>query len=150
MARLTRTDWAIYTVSTPAIVTVGGWLILLALSAVTGRHPIWTDAPGNLAEAAAFRDGADVVRRVARGEDLNRAGAVRAGVVSEESATLMPIEAAAASREREMVQLLFDLGASPDAMTWQRAWCVSNEPDVRALLDTRRPAGAANNCADRE
>lgn len=150
MAGLTRTHWAITVVSAPAIVAVAGWLALLALSAVSGRHPIWTDAPNNLAEAAAFRDGADVVRRVERGEDLNRAGAVRAGVVLEEAATLMPIEAAAASREREMVQLLLDLGASPDASTWQRAWCVSDDPDVRQLLDARRPAGGANNCADRQ
>ena len=149
MGRLTRADWAIRAVSIPPILGVIGWLGVLAVSAITGRHPILDTRARNVAEAAAFRDGGEVVRRAGRGEDLNRAAEVRGGFVGPQAATMVPIEAAAAARDREIVQLLFDLGAAPDAVTWQRAWCASDEPEVRMLLDAHRPAGARDECGDR-
>ena len=131
----------------PPILAFSAWLTMLALAAVTGRHPIWSLEPQNLPEAAAFRDAADVVRRVARGEDLNRAGDVRAGIVLPESASLTPLEAAAAAREGEMVQMLLNLGASPDASVWQRAWCISDASAVREVLEAHRSPGATEDCA---
>ena len=135
-------------VSLPPILTFAGWVALLAVTAVTGRHPIWNLEPCNLPEAVAFRDAAAVVRRVERGEDPNRAGEVRAGVVLPETASLTPVEAAAAARQGEMVQLLLDLGAAPDAIVWQRAWCISDASAVREVLEAHRPAGATEDCAE--
>lgn len=149
MERLTRLDSAICIVSGPPILVAFAWLVLMAASAIAGRHPIWNVEPRNLAEAAAFRDGGDVVRRSQRGEDVNRAGDVRPGIILPDPATLTPLEAAAGAREREMVQLLFDLGATLDAKGWQRAWCISNEPEVRELLESHRPADARNDCGPR-
>jgi len=122
------------------------WVAVLAVTAVTGQHPIWRLHPRNLAEAAAFKDGAAVVRLVDEREDINRAAEVRAGVIGRRPAMLTPIEAAAATREREMVQLLLDLGASPDAGVWHRAFCISDGDGVRELLTAHRPAGAVDEC----
>lgn len=136
-------------VSLPPILTFGGWMAALAITAVTGHHPIWDLEPRNLPEAVAFRDAAAVVRRAARGEDLNRAAEVRTLIVPSETVTLTPIEAAAVARQGELVQLLVDLGASPDAIVWQRAWCISDATSVREVLDALRPPGATEDCAER-
>jgi hypothetical protein len=125
------------------------WVALLAVAGLTGQHPIWTLQPRNLSEAAAFRDGAAVVRRVRAHEDIDRPEEVRARVVLPTAARLTPLEAAAATRERGMVQLVLDLGASPDATVWQRAYCISDSDEVRDLLETSRPPGAQDECADR-
>lgn len=125
------------------------WVALLAVAGLTGQHPIWTLQPRNLSEAAAFRDGAAVVRRVQAHEDLDRPEEVRARVVLSTAAMLTPLEAAAATRERGMVQLILDLGASPDAAVWQRAYCISDSDEVRELLEASRPPGAQDECADR-
>ena len=132
-------------VSLPSILVFTGWTAMLAIAAVTGRHPIWSLEPRNLPEAVAFRDPGAVVRRIDSGEDPNRAAEVRAGVALDESLT--PIEAAAAARQGEMVQLLLDLGASPDATVWQRAWCISDASAVRDVLQAHRPPGATEDCA---
>jgi hypothetical protein len=132
-------------VVTPPICVAILWVAILAVSVITGQHPIWELQPHNLSEAAAFRDGAAVVRLAAR-EDINQPAEVRAGVIGSK-ARLTPIEAAAATREREMVQLLLDLGASPDAAVWQRAFCISDGDGVRALLAEHRPTGASDECA---
>lgn len=89
-----------------------------------------------------------MVRRIDAGEDPNRPGELRAGILSPTASTLVPIEAAAASRETGIVQLLLDLGASPNADAWQRAWCVSDAPDVRDLLASHRPEDALEECGE--
>jgi hypothetical protein len=136
-------------VATPAIGVVSIWAVLLAITAATGRHPLWTLEPRNVAEAAAFEDGAAIIRRVRAGEDINHAGDVREHVILPEAATLTPIEAAAISGQTEMVQLLIDLGATPDDSSWQRAFCATDDDSVRTLLATRRPPGASGECASR-
>ena len=148
MDRLTRLDPLVALVSIPPILAAIAWLAVLAIAGVTDRHPIWNLQPSNLAEAVTFRDAGAVVRRIDAGEDPNGAGEVRPGVILPESATLTPLEAAAASRQAEMVQLLLDLGASLDANVWQRAWCISDASSVRSVLASHRPAGAVENCAE--
>jgi hypothetical protein len=64
-------------------------------------------------------------------------------------ALLTPIEAAALAGHREIVQLLFDLGAAPDAPAWQRAYCGAEEEEVRELLSRYRPPTAVVECAVR-
>jgi len=125
------------------------WLAVLTAAGVTGTHPIWNLTPRNVAEAAALRDPAAVVRLIEAGSDANEPGEVRARVVLDETATLTPVEAAAAAREREMVQLLFDMGASPDANVWHRAYCISNADSVREVLESHRPAGAIEHCPEK-
>jgi len=122
------------------------WVSVLAVAAITGQHPIWGLQPRNLSEAAAFEDRAAVVRLAAR-EDIDREAEVREGVLDTRT-TLTPIEAAAATREREMVQIVLDLGASPGALVWQRAFCISDASGVRELLAEHRPQDAHDECAE--
>jgi hypothetical protein len=148
MDRVTGSDRWWWLVAVPPVGGALAWITALAVTAVTGTHPIWTLTPRNLAEAAAFRDGGAVVRFVAAGQDINQAGEVRGGVVLSDTAMLTPIEAAAAARQREMLQVLLDLGATPDAAVWQRAYCISDADSVRELLESNRPAGTADDCAE--
>lgn len=147
LARLTPSPRLPLLLAAPAVAVVTIWGVLVAVSAATGEHPLWPLKPRNLAEAAAFEDGAAVIRRVNAGEDLNQPGDVRGRVILPEAATLTPIEAAAISGQVEMVQLLIDLGATPDQASWQRAFCTADDEGVRDLLATRRPAGAGDECA---
>ena len=148
MDRLTRLDPLVALVAVPPILAAIAWLAVLAIAGLTGRHPIWSLEPRNLAEAVAFREAGAVVRLVDAGADPNRPDEVRARVILPESAMLTPIEAAVAARQVEMVQLLLELGASIDANVWQRAWCLSNEPGVRSVLAAHRPTGAAEDCVE--
>jgi hypothetical protein len=79
----------------PSLVFVG-WLSLLGIAGITGRHPIWSITPENLPEAAAFRDPVAVVQHLARGEHIDRAAHVRTGMGRPDRSSLTPIEAAAA------------------------------------------------------
>ena len=148
MDRLNKLDPFVAAVAIPPILGTIAWLAVLAMTGVSGHHPILNLQPSNLSEAAAFLDIGAVVRRIDAGEDPNRPGDVRAGVILPAAATLAPIEAAAASRQAETVQLLLDLGASPDADSWQRAWCISDFADVRSLLALHRPDGALEECVE--
>lgn len=143
-----RQSWFALLVATPPACAAILWVAFLAITAVTGQHPLWNVQPRNLAEAAALQDGAAVIRLVKQRADVNRPGDVRAGVVLPAEATLTPLEAAAATREREMVQLVLDLGASPDATVWQRAFCISDADGVRDLLAQHRPADARDECVE--
>jgi hypothetical protein len=147
MERLKRFEWGAGIVSVPPVLMAVGWVTGLVIWGITGQHPVWERQPRNLAEAAAMRDSVEIVRRVERGEGLNRPGEVRARILADDAAVLTPLEAAAASRERDVVQLVFELGASPDAATWQRAWCISSASSVQELLDLHRPEGAEKDCA---
>jgi hypothetical protein len=147
MGRLTRSDWAVVLVSAPVVILAIAWVAVLALSAGVD-HPIWHARPQNLAEAAAFRDGAAVVRRVRGGENPNAPGDVRQDFISPAPLTLTPIEAAAVEGRPEIVQLLLDLGAMPDAASWKNAWCLAGAADVRDLLARHRPPAAATGCGE--
>jgi hypothetical protein len=146
MGPVRREHWLAALVAGPPILAIVAWLAVLSYSWTTGRHPIWTATPRNLAEAAALRDGAAVIRRFERGEGPNDAAEVRADILSHRAMTMKPLAAAAGARDREMVQLLLELGAVVDASVWQQAWCISNAPSVRDLLTTLRPPGATDYC----
>lgn len=147
--RLTRAARLGRLVSVPPLAVAIGWLAVLAVTGITGRHPIWSVEARNLAEAIAFGDRAAVVRMIGYATDPNRAGEVRGGIVFPDTAVLTPIEAAAATGQRDMMLFLLNLGASLDPAVWQRAWCMSDEPEVRELLDAHRPPGARDECVER-
>ena len=136
-----------YLVAAPPICVAAIWVAMLGISAVTGTHPIWNQRPQNLVEAAILQDGAAMIRFVEGHQDIDGPAEVRAGVMGRTQRTMTPLEAAAATREPEMVQLLFDLGAAPDAVVWQKAFCISDADGVRERLAAHRPDGAADECA---
>ena len=147
MARLTPSSLFLLVAGLPPLCTGVLWLGILAIAGLTGQHPIWTLQPRNLSEAAAFQDRAALIRRTRAHEDINHPEEVRAGIIRSTPVTLTPIEAAAASREGAIVQLVLNLGSSPDAGVWQRAYCISDTNEVRAILAAYRPAGATEDCA---
>jgi len=136
-------------VSAPAVAVAIGWIAVLALAFVW-RHPMWGLTPRNLAEAAAFRDGAAIVEMVRQGRDINAAGEVREGFISREPVIVTPVEAAVDGRRGEIVRLLFTLGAAPDAATFTRLWCETEDADIRTTLEPRRPEGTAADCPGRQ
>ncbi|HXD18336.1 MAG TPA: hypothetical protein VN654_15085 [Vicinamibacterales bacterium] len=132
-------------VTVPVIALAVAWLALLGAERI-GISALWGLIPRNLAEAAAFRDGAAIVRAVARGENPDAPAEVRAGFLSTEPLALTPLEAAARVSGEEVVRLLLDLGAGRDAAAWTRAWCSTGADAVRAELSAARPADAATEC----
>jgi hypothetical protein len=147
MGRVTRSGYAVALVSAPASAVALGWIAVLALAS-TGEHPIWSHTPRNLPEAAAFRDGAAIVRMARQGEDVNASGEVREGYISREPVTVTPLEAAVEARRGEIVRLLFELGAAPHAATWTTLWCKAEDAEIRMLLGGHRPEGAKADCPD--
>jgi hypothetical protein len=133
-------------IAVPPVVGAALWVGVLLITALTGRHPIWPLEPQNLSEAVALRDGGAAVRRAEAGEDVNRAADVRARLIQDDAAMLTPIEAAAGARDEAMAQLVIDLGASPDAAVWHRAFCISDADGVRDVLKAHKPSGAVEDC----
>jgi hypothetical protein len=114
-----------------------------------GIDPVWHVEPVTLPEAAALRDNAEAMRLIGLGADPNRAGLVRANFAHNKAQMLTPLEAAVGIRRADMVELLLENGARMDGETWTRLICfadVVDAGDVRALLEQRRPPGAAATC----
>jgi hypothetical protein len=87
--------------------------VVFLVLAVWDVHPFWRWEPLNLAEAAALRDGGEVARLLAVGEDPNATYPVRRGFVRSFPMRMTPVAAALAARRAEIVQLLLDGGARP-------------------------------------
>lgn len=87
--------------------------VMFLVLAVWDVHPFWLWEPLNLAEAAALRDGGEVARLLAEGEDPNATYRVRHGFVRERPMQMTPMAAALAAKRDEIVQLLLDGGARP-------------------------------------
>ena len=114
-----------------------------------GADPLWAVEPVTLSEAAALRDNGEVVRLIESGGDVNARSAVRADVFSDDILEMTPLEAAVAGERADMVELLFDQGARPEATQWTRLMCFATSveaDDVRALLKPQRPEGASESC----
>jgi len=147
MARLVDRNRASVLIALPTFLGAVLYLIVVAAE-IAGGHPIWYLEARNLSEAVALRDGAAAVRLAEQKQDVNATGEVRARLILDAAAMLTPIEAAAGARDEDIVQLLFDLGASPDAAVWNRAFCISDATRVREILRAHRPPGAVEDCAE--
>ncbi len=150
MGKLTRADALAVALAGPVAALIVAWLAVLAWTAANG-HPVWTVRPRSLSEAAAFRDGADVVRRMSAGERTNVPAEVRPGYISgSEPVTVTALEAAARARRIEIVRLLLDLETDLDPAAWTSAWCATDDEGVRMALSHDRPAAAATTCTPSE
>jgi len=132
-----------------------GALLIIATAAMLlglpfGVDPLWQVEPLTLPEAAALHDNGEVVRLIDLGEDPNRAGPVRPNLLRNDAQVVTPLEAAVGARRADMVGLLLENGAVMDAALWTRLMCfaeVVDAGDVRDVLESRRPAGASDDCA---
>src|SRR5690606_36396339 len=80
-----------------SLFVVGSWAL--------GREPFASTPALTLSEAAATRDGGEVLRLIEQeGADPNRTYRVRAGILRGEAESLLSLEAAVASRRAEIVR----------------------------------------------
>lgn len=138
-------NWMALALAAPGCLLAAASVIALALAAID-RHPLWPRESMNIAEAAAVRDEAEVVRLVERGEDFNVRYPVRPGLLFPPATQLTPIEAAIASDDPMVVQWLLQRGGPLDPERWTYLHCIAGGDEVSPLLAKYRPPGAEPNC----
>jgi hypothetical protein len=77
----------------PSLFVTAGLAVVACLE-IAGGHPLTVGAPRNMAEAVAMRDGASVVRQLARGGDPNEIELIRSGVLLDRVVLATPLETA--------------------------------------------------------
>jgi len=137
--------WASIALAAPGCLLAAASVVALTLAAFD-RHPMWPHQASNLAEAAAVRDEAEVVRLIEQGEDPNARYAVQPGLLFDAPTRLTPLEAAVANDDSQMVRRLLAEGAAMDAALWTYLRCIASGDDVPSTLDQYRPAGALPRC----
>lgn len=147
-------NWRHVLIGGPPLLLALGNAVLLILG-VVDRDPYWRAVPVNLSEAVALTDAAEVSRRIAFGGDPRARYWIRPGLIppsyalgpaARDGIELTPMEAAAAARRPEIVDLLFDAGVLLSAAEWRGLACGDVDRDVRAAL-LRWPGRPAGGCA---
>ena len=98
----------------PCLALAAATIVGVALG-MMGAHPFWPAVPLTLSEAAALRDGGEVARLLASGQDPNARYPIRAGFLLNDAVELTPVEAARMADRPEIVQILVYAGAVPPA-----------------------------------
>jgi hypothetical protein len=138
--------WAAVALGAPGCVVAVATLVALIL-AVFDRPPMWPrEYAFNLAEAAAARDEAEVVRLIEGGHDPNGRYAVRPGLIFDRTTRLTPLEAAIAGNAPDVFRQLIARGAMLDAGLWTYLRCIGEDSRVAPVLDQHRPEGAVLSC----
>jgi len=114
--------------------------------ALIDEHPMWPHVPYNLAEAAATREEAEVIRLIEQGDDPNVRYPVRAELIFDYPTRLTPLEAAVARDDPAVVRRLVAKGARLDAALWTYLRCIVQGDRVIPALDEHRPEGAELQC----
>jgi hypothetical protein len=150
MRTFRSSDRLMVAVAGPAALLIAVEIVVLAMASF-GQHPRWPVVAVNASEAAAIRDFAEVARLIERGEDPNRAQAVRSGIIDANEHRLTPLEAATVAERDEIVSYLLMHGAEPAADQWIRLRCYAQREeldDVAAAFDAVRPLSSSMNCDD--
>lgn len=132
----------------PALVWLAAAAMLL-LATLGGYQALAAPADLTLAEAAALRDEAEVMRQIRHGADPNLAGRVRPGVIRDEAYLLTPLEAATAARHVEVVRLLVRGGAELNDTNLPVLVCLAREngaDDIVVFLSEHAPVGLRADC----
>ncbi len=103
-------------------------------SVVSDRPFVLAPAPSSMAEAAGYRDSAEIVRRAGLGEDPNRPGLVRIPRRLDRATPLTPLEAAVISERTFTITLLRNEGAVLDPATLRRLRCIADSRHDRATI----------------
>ncbi len=118
-----------------AVALPGLLLAAATLVVMTGGVRLFElEPPVTLAEAAALRDHADVVRLVRQGADPNATFAVRPAVLGSRTGSMTPLEAAVSARHLETARLLLDLGAAVRDDNFERLYCLASRSRIDALI----------------
>jgi hypothetical protein len=136
-AARTQVFWPAVLVVAPLAMAFGLSLIVIAGWAV-GVHPFWPEPEVTLSEAAATRDAGELYRLlVYERRDPNRTWPVRAGMLADAEQQVMPLDVAVASGRPEIVRILLEHGARPDAAGRAALICRAatvGQPEVVDLL----------------
>jgi hypothetical protein len=130
----------------PGVLVAIGTAVALGRTALD-EPPMWPRREVNLAEAAATRDEAEVVRLVEGGADPDVRYPIGRGFVAGGPTELTPLEASVANDDPAMLEQLLQHGAAFDAATWNRLRCIAEGEGVIAELDRRRPPDTDLHCA---
>lgn len=133
----------------PALAWLAGAALVL-VAALGGFRALAAPADLTLPEAAALRDGAEVLRQIRHGVNPNEAGRVRRGVIRDEEYLMTPLEAAIAARHAEVVQLLVRNGAALNATNFPVLFCLAegnDAADIVSFLKENVPAAVVSECA---
>ena len=126
-------------IAAPCIVlaSISAWWTL-GLAAGGG---LWPSDDVTLAEAVATRNNAEALRLIQRGEDPNRAGRVRDGLLTNGYAVdMLPVEAAVAAQRADGLRMLLANGATVDQHELTVLRCLEqsrHDSGVREILDAR-------------
>jgi hypothetical protein len=137
--------WAALALAMPGCLLALGLTAALPLAAF-GQRVMWPHESYNLAEAAAARDEAEVVRLIEDGHDPNIRYPVQAGLVFEKPTHLTPLEAAIAANDAAVFRQLLAKGAAIDASLWAYLRCVADDSRVAPVLDAHRPPNVVLGC----
>ena len=130
---MTNWVWASAVALPGVLVALATGLSGLAALAVD-RPLLLASQPASLAEAAGNRDAAEVMLRLAQGEDVNRAVEVRIPQRFNQPITLTPLEAAVASERTYMIDLMLAQGAVMDGPTLTRLRCFAERRKDRGTI----------------
>lgn len=122
---------------------------VIVLVSLAGFPPLAAPADLTLAEAAAIRDEAEVLKRLRSGANPNAPVLVRRGIVSDPEYVLTPLEAATAAGHADVVRLLVRNGAALNARNFPVLYCLAQTKeaaDIVAVLKEHAPPGAIFNC----
>ena len=126
--------WIIAAFAVPGIVVAVATGLSGLASLAIDRPLILAAVPASLAEAAGNRDAAEVMLRLERGEDVNRAVEIRIPQRFDNPITLTPLEAAVASERTYMIRLMLDHGAVMDGTTLRRLRCFAERRKDRGTI----------------
>jgi hypothetical protein len=143
--RLKSSRWAAFALAAPGCLLAAASIIVLTLAAF-GRDLLWPHETYNLAEAAAVREEAEVVRLIEQGHDPNIRYPIRPSLVFNHSTRLTPLEAAVVRDDPAIFRQLIAKGALMDAAVWTSLRCTMSGPDMFAVLDEYRPDSAPQSC----
>lgn len=128
------------------------WLVLTGtiVAASIAGHPLF-EGPSDLtlAEAAALRDHAELLRLIQSGADPDVQAAVRPGLVRRNVPLLTPLEAAIGEHHPETVEFLIEHGAHVTTANVSRLMCFAaqeHQEDAIELLRSRAPVAPAPDC----
>ena len=127
------------------LAAVGAIMII----ALVGYRVLAAPADLTLSEAAAIRDGAEVLRQMRAGADPDAPGRIRRGIIRDQEYLMTPLEAATAARHLEVLQLLVRNGAAVNESNFPVLFCLAQESDatdIISFLQEHAPSGVVFEC----
>lgn len=137
--------WATVAVTAPGCLLAVATTVALAMASC-GRHPLWSQEPMSLSEAASVRDEGEVARLIEDGADYDVRYRVRAGLVFGTATWLTPLEAAIAADDPQIVRALVGYGPPLNAERWTYLRCIAGGNEVPPLLDSLRGSDVQPDC----